>query len=60
MVLDEDEGGVDGDGGGGHAGSKAHAAESAKEFLRDRMGSRKRVSHSLFRARKRLGPSPNF
>ncbi|CAN0269613.1 unnamed protein product [Ectocarpus sp. 4 AP-2014] len=55
VVLDEDDGGVDAD-----AESKAHAAESAKNFLRDRMGSRKRVSHSLFKARKRLGPSPNF
>ncbi|CAM9148154.1 unnamed protein product [Ectocarpus fasciculatus] len=55
VVLDEDDGGVDAD-----AGSKAHAAESAKNFLRDRMGSRKRVNHSLFKARKRLGPSPNF
>ncbi|CAN0393047.1 unnamed protein product [Pylaiella littoralis] len=55
VVLDEDDGGVD-----DNAGSKAHAAESAKKFLRDRMGSRKRVSHSLFKARKRLGPSPDF
>ncbi|CBJ28746.1 expressed unknown protein [Ectocarpus siliculosus] len=55
VVLDEDDGGVDAD-----DESKAHAAESAKNFLRDRMGSRKRVSHSLFKARKRLGPSPNF
>ncbi|CAM9655347.1 unnamed protein product [Hapterophycus canaliculatus] len=55
VVLDGDETGVDAD-----AGGKSHAAESAKNFLRDRMGSRKRVSHSLFKARKRLGPSPNF
>lgn len=55
VVLDEDDEGVD-----DNARSKAHAAESAKNFLRDRMGSRKRVSHSLFKARKRLGPSPNF
>lgn len=55
VVLDEDDGGVDAD-----AESTAHAAESAKNFLRDRMGSRKRVRHSLFKARKRLGPSPNF
>eukprot|EP00903_Cladosiphon_okamuranus_P011281 g10637.t2 len=45
VVLDDDEGG-----GGdlGQAGSKAHAAESAKNFLRDRMGSRKRDGNSCF------------
>eukprot|EP00752_Nemacystus_decipiens_P015681 g13995.t1 len=58
VVLDKDEGVDVGD--RGQAGGKAHAAESAKNFLRDRMSSRKRVSHSLFKARRRLGPSPNF
>lgn len=56
VVLDEDGG----DGVDEGAGSKAGAAESAKSFLRERMGSRKRVSHSLLKARKHLGPSPNF
>lgn len=55
VVLDEDDGGV-GDG----AGSKPAAAENARKFLRDRLGSRKRVSYSLLKARKRVGPSPNF
>lgn len=48
---DELVGGVD---------SKTQASENAKKFLRGRMGKQKRVSHALFKARKRLGPSPNF
>lgn len=55
VVLDGDDGGA-ADG----ASSKAQAAENAKNFLRERIGSQKRVSHTLFKARKRLGPSPNF
>ncbi|CAN0131953.1 unnamed protein product [Laminaria digitata] len=55
VVLDEEDGEV-GDG----AGSKPVATENARKFLRDRLGSRKRVSYSLLKARKRLGPSPNF
>lgn len=55
VVLDKDDGGI-GDG----AGSKPVAAENARKFLRDRLGSRKHVSYSLLKARKRLGPSPNF
>ncbi|CAM9934357.1 unnamed protein product [Sphacelaria rigidula] len=55
VVLDQEE-----DGDGDDARSKSHASESARNFLQQRMQAQKRVSRGLFKARKRLGPSPNF
>lgn len=56
VVLDEEENG----GGSGGAGNKSHAAEKARNFLRERVQAQKRISHGLLKARQRLGPSPHF
>lgn len=55
VVLGKDDSGA-----GEGADSKAQAAESAQNFLRMRTSRHKRVNHSVFKARQRLGPSPNF